>query len=212
MKPRTPDARTLDARTPDAPAHLAVFASGRGSNLAALLEAFPPHSPEARVALVVSDKKGAPALDIAAAAGARALHVPFASRDAFEERARALLAEHRIDLLCLAGFMRILSPAFVAAYEGRILNVHPSLLPAFPGLRAQRQALRAGALESGCTVHFVDACVDSGPIVLQRAVPVLPDDTEASLAARILAEEHVAYPEAVRRVLASLNALSEVPA
>jgi phosphoribosylglycinamide formyltransferase-1 len=112
-----------------------------------------------------------------------------------------LLRDHRIDLILLAGFMRLLSAGFVQAWQGRILNIHPSLLPQFPGLHAQRQALQAGVSESGCTVHFVDAGMDTGPIILQRRVPVLPDDTEETLAARILEQEHLAYPEAVRRVL-----------
>lgn len=191
------------------PARLAVFASGRGSNLAALLAAFPAGDPVGSVALVLSDKPGAEALERAARAGVEAACVPWTSRSAFERRARALLQARAIDLVCLAGFMRILSPGFTARYRGRILNVHPSLLPSFPGLHAQRQALAAGARESGCSVHFVDAGVDTGPVIAQRRVPVLPGDTEASLSARILAEEHLAYPEAVRQVLAGAARLPE---
>ncbi len=185
-------------------ARLAVFASGRGSNLASLLQAFPPGGevPLAAVRLVVSDRANAAALERAREAGVPAVHVPFGSdRAAFEARADALLREHAIDLVCLAGFMRVLSAAFTGAWQGRIVNVHPSLLPAFRGLHAQRQALAAGARESGCTVHFVDAGVDTGRPIVQRRVPVLGGDDEDALAARILEEEHVAYPEAVRLVL-----------
>ena len=123
------------------------------------------------------------------------------NRVSFEAGAEIELRRHAIDLICLAGFMRILSPGFVEARRGRIVNVHPSLLPAFPGLRAQRQALDAGATRSGCSVHLVDAGVDTGPVILQRTVPVCPGDTEASLSARILEQEHIAYPEAVRKIL-----------
>ncbi|MER3481475.1 MAG: phosphoribosylglycinamide formyltransferase [Meiothermus sp.] len=185
------------------PARIAVFASGRGSNLGALLEAFPPHNPLGHIALVVSDKAQAGALERAARAGVEAVHLPWpkGGREHFEGAALRLLADRHVDLVLLAGFMRVLSPAFVEPWQGRLLNIHPSLLPEFPGLHAQKQALEAGAKESGCTVHFVDTGVDTGPIILQRRVPVLPGDTEETLAARILAEEHRAYPEAVRRVL-----------
>ncbi len=185
------------------PARLAVLASGRGSNLEALLKAFPPDDPLGRVVLVLSDQPQAPALQKAVQAGVEAVYVPWpkGGRAQFEETTLQLLRAHRIDLVLLAGFMRLLSPSFVAAWPGRILNIHPSLLPQFPGLHAQRQALEAGVRETGCTVHFVDEGVDTGPIILQRRVPVLPGDTEESLSARILAEEHQAYPEAVRRVL-----------
>lgn len=187
----------------DRPARLAVLASGRGSNLRALAAAFPPEGALAAVVLVLSNKRNAGALALAESHGIPARFAPFGDdRGRFEREADALLRAFRVDLVCLAGFMRVLSPAFTARYAGRILNVHPSLLPLFPGLHAQRQALAAGALESGCTVHFVDAGVDTGATVVQRRVPVLPDDTEGALAARILEEEHRAYPEAVRRVLA----------
>lgn len=184
------------------PARLAVFASGHGSNLRALLHAFPPADPLASVQLVVSNKRAAGALLFAEAEGIPARAVSFGTdRDGFEREVTALLRTFRIDLICLAGFMRVLSAAFTARYAGRVLNVHPSLLPAFPGLHAQRQALSAGVRESGCTVHFVDAGVDTGAVIVQRRVPVLANDTEATLAARILSEEHQAYPDAVRRVL-----------
>ncbi len=188
----------------DRQARLAVFASGRGSNLASLLGAFPPagDEPLAAVRLVVSDRDGSQALERARAAGIAAEHVPFGrDREGFERRADALLREHAIDLVCLAGFMRVLSAPFTERWNGRVLNVHPSLLPAFRGLRAQRQALAAGVRETGCTVHFVDAGVDTGHVIVQRRVPVEPADDEASLAARILDQEHLAYPEAVRLVL-----------
>ena len=183
-------------------ARLAVFASGRGSNLGSLTAAFPLGDPLASVALVLSNKRSAGALAFAESCGIPAYALPFGNdRERFESEADALLAAFEIDLICLAGFMRVLSPEFTARHAGRLLNIHPSLLPVFPGLHAQRQALSAGATASGCTVHFVDAGVDTGIPIVQRRVPVLPDDTEATLAARILAEEHRAYPEAVRAVL-----------
>jgi phosphoribosylglycinamide formyltransferase-1 len=202
------------------PARIAVMASGRGSNLDALLKSFPQGNPLGHIALVISDKREAPALEKAARAGVEARYLPWppgaqvlpvpigdrprrgnTGRVQFEQTANQLLLDRGIDLILLAGFMRLLSPDFVQAWQGRILNIHPSLLPQFPGLRAQHQALQAGVSESGCTVHFVDAGMDTGPVVLQRRVPVLPDDTEETLAARILKQEHQTYPEAVRRVL-----------
>jgi phosphoribosylglycinamide formyltransferase-1 len=183
---------------------MAVMASGRGSNLEALLKAFPHDNPLGHIVLVISDRREALALQKAVEAQIEAEYVPWPKergREQFERVASQLLRDHRIDLVLLAGFMRLLSPGFVQAWEGRILNIHPSLLPQFPGLHAQRQALEAGVSETGCTVHFVDAGMDTGPIVLQRRVPVLPGDTEETLAARILEQEHLAYPEAVRRVL-----------
>ena len=184
------------------PARLAVFASGRGSNLRSLVAAFPPADPLASVDLLISNKRTAGALELAKEYGVPAHVLPFGrDRQRFEGEADALLGAFQIDLICLAGFMRLLSPEFTAHWAGRLLNVHPSLLPAFPGLHPQRQALAAGVRESGCTVHFVDAGVDTGAVTLQRRVPVLPSDTEETLAARILAEEHRAYPEAVRLVL-----------
>lgn len=192
-------------------ARIAVCASGRGSNLASLLAAFPPGEGAAgedtpgRVALVVSNVPDAPALERAREAGVPALAIAWrrgeGSREAFEREVQAELDRHGIDLICLAGFMRILSPAFTRRWSGRVVNIHPSLLPAFRGLHAQRQALDAGARESGCTVHLVDAGVDSGRILLQRRVPVRPGDDEATLAGRILEQEHRAYPDAVRALL-----------
>lgn len=203
------------------PARLAVFASGRGSNLDALLRAFPAGHELAEVVLVVSDVAAAPAVKKASAHGVATFHHPFPPRKRdvsgrgralFETVATERLEQRATDLICLAGFMRLFSPEFNARWRGRILNVHPSLLPAFPGLHPQRQALHAGVAESGCTVHFVEAGVDSGPTVLQRRVPVLPGDTEATLAARILAEEQRAYPEAVKRVLKGEAVYREVSA
>ncbi len=185
-------------------ARLAVFASGRGSNLASLLGAFPTtgEEPLAAVRLVVSDRQAALALAAAEAAGVPSRHIPFArDRERFEAAADEALREHAIDLVCLAGFMRVLSPAFAERWHGRMLNVHPSLLPAFRGLQATRQALEAGVDESGCTVHFVDAGVDTGRTIVQRRVRIEARDDEPALARRILREEHIAYPEAVRLVL-----------
>jgi phosphoribosylglycinamide formyltransferase-1 len=153
------------------------------------------------VVVVVSDREQAAALERARAAGVEAVFLnpkDFGDRDAYDASVSRVLDVRRVGLVCLAGFMRILSSAFVQAWRGRALNVHPSLLPAFPGLHPQRQALDHGARVSGATVHFVDEGVDTGPIVLQSAVPVQPDDTEDTLAARILIEEHRLYPEAVR--------------
>lgn len=183
------------------PARLAVIASGRGSNMSSLLTAFPRGSDEAEVVLVAGEKEQAPALARAREAGMEAVHVPWETRQGFEERLDALLRDRGVDLVCLAGFMRVLSPWFVERWHGRLVNVHPSLLPKHRGLHAHRQALAEGVAESGCSVHFVDTGVDTGKVIVQRHVPVLPDDTEETLAARVLVEEHVAYPEAVRLVL-----------
>ena len=186
---------------PIPPLRLGVLASGRGSNLQAILDAIDAGRCPARVAVVVSDRKDAGALDRARRAGLPAVHLDPLShpdRPAFDEAVTAVLAGHGVELVCLAGYMRLLSKEFIAAWRNRILNVHPALLPAFPGLHAQRQALDHGARVSGATIHFVDEGVDTGPIVLQAAVPVMTDDTEATLAARILVEEHRLYPEAVR--------------
>ncbi|MGH7389336.1 MAG: phosphoribosylglycinamide formyltransferase [Candidatus Rokuibacteriota bacterium] len=181
---------------------LGVLVSGRGSNLQALLDACARPDFPARVVVVISDRERAPALDRARAAGVEALFVDpkgFSDREAFDAALVRELDARGVGLVCNAGFMRILSPVFVRAFAGRALNVHPSLLPAFPGLHAQRQALAHGVRVAGATVHFVDeGPVDGGPIVLQSSVPVLPDDTEETLAARILVEEHRLYPEAVR--------------
>jgi phosphoribosylglycinamide formyltransferase-1 len=186
---------------PTRPLPLGVLASGRGSNLQAIVDAIDAGRCPARVAVVVSDRKDAKALDRARRAGLPAVHVDSLShpdRAAFDAAVTAVLVEYGVELVCLAGYMRLISGEFVATWRSRILNVHPALLPAFPGLHAQRQALEHGAKVSGATIHFVDEGVDTGPIVLQAAVLVREDDTEATLAARILAEEHRLYPEAVR--------------
>jgi phosphoribosylglycinamide formyltransferase 1 len=183
------------------PLVLGVLASGRGSNLQAILDAIEAGRCPARVAVVMSDRKDAPALERARRVGAKAVHLDpraYPDRVAFDEAVAEVLHQHATELVCLAGYMRVLSAEFVRRFPGRILNVHPALLPAFPGLHAQRQALQHGVKVTGATVHFVDEGVDTGPIVLQSAVPVLDDDTEDTLAARILAEEHRLYPEAIR--------------
>ena len=179
-----------------------VLVSGRGSNLQALLDACARPGYPAEVVVVISDRERAAALDRARAAGVEALVVnpkDFADREAFDLALVRELTARRVGLVCTAGFMRILSSAFTRAFAGRAMNIHPSLLPAFPGLHAQRQALDHGAKVAGATVHFLDeGAVDTGPIILQASVPVQPDDTEDTLSARILAEEHRLYPEAVR--------------
>jgi phosphoribosylglycinamide formyltransferase-1 len=180
---------------------VAVLASGRGSNLEAILSATRVPGFPARVALVVSDRETAPALARAANAGVPTVFLnpkDHPDRAAYDAALLRLLEEHRIGLVCLAGFMRLLGPALVRSYAGRMLNIHPSLLPAFPGLSAQRQALDHAVKVTGATVHFVDEGLDSGPIVLQACVPVAPGDTVETLSARILVEEHRLYPEAIR--------------
>jgi phosphoribosylglycinamide formyltransferase 1 len=181
---------------------IGVLASGRGSNLQALLDASARPDYPAEVVLVISDRERAAALDRARAAGVEALFVnpkDFGDRESFDLALVRELTARRVGLVCNAGYMRILSAAYCRAFAGRAMNIHPSLLPAFPGLHAQRQALEHGAKVAGATVHFVDdGPVDTGPIILQASVPVLPDDTEESLSARILVEEHRLYSEAVR--------------
>jgi phosphoribosylglycinamide formyltransferase-1 len=178
-----------------------VLASGRGSNLQAILDACARPGFPARVAVVISDRERAVALERARAAGLEARWVnpkDFSDREAFDLALVRELESRGVGLACHAGFMRVLSPAYVRAFAGRALNIHPSLLPAFPGLHAPRQALEHGVKVAGATVHFVDEGVDTGPIVAQAAVPVEPGDTEETLAARILVQEHRLYPEAIR--------------
>jgi phosphoribosylglycinamide formyltransferase-1 len=190
---------------------IGVLISGRGSNMLALADAVRDgRIPGAEIAVVISDGSGAVGLSRAAERGLETEIIERRKRPR-EEHERDIIAAlraRRVDLVCLAGFMRLLSPLFIEAYRGRILNIHPSLLPAFPGLDAQRQAIDYGAKVSGCTVHFVDETLDGGPIITQRVVPVRDDDTEETLSARILAEEHQAYPEAVARVVRVDYALS----
>ena len=183
---------------------LGILLSGRGSNFVAIAEAIRTgRLPGAEVAVVLSNRADAGGLHAARERGLTAFAVPSAGRRRAEHDAEmiARLREHRVDVVCLAGYMRIISPEFVAAFPNAILNVHPSLLPAFPGLDAQRQALEYGAKVAGCTVHFVDEAVDHGVMIVQRTVAVLDDDTVESLSARILVEEHLAYPEGIARVL-----------
>ena len=183
------------------PRPTAVLISGRGSNLAALLAAAAEPGFPARIQLVLSNQPGARGLDLARAAGVAAEvidHRAFSGREAFERALDDRLRDAGIELVCLAGFMRILGPVLVAAWQGRMLNVHPSLLPAFPGLDTHRRALAAGVRFHGCTIHVVSAELDAGPIVVQGVVPVGVDDTEDELAARVLLLEHRCYPLALR--------------
>jgi phosphoribosylglycinamide formyltransferase 1 len=178
-----------------------VLLSGRGSNFEALADAIAKgRIPGAEIAVVVSNREDAPGLAKAQARGIPAIALPSRGlqREEFDRQVVAALRQHQVDLVCLAGYMRLLSPYFVEAFRGCILNIHPSLLPAFPGLEAQSQALEHGVKFAGCTVHFVDENLDAGPIIAQSVVPVHDDDTADSLGARILAEEHRIYPEAVR--------------
>ncbi len=183
---------------------IGVLLSGRGSNFEALAESVTAgRIPNAEIAIVISNREGAPGIERANARGIRTRVIPSKGleRETYDRQVAAVLEEHQIDLICLAGYMRLLSPYFVAKFPNRILNIHPSLLPSFPGLESQRQALEYGVKFAGCTVHFVDENLDAGPIILQSVVPVKDDDTEESLNARILEEEHRIYSEAVRIVL-----------
>ncbi len=179
---------------------VAVLLSGRGSNFAALADAIESGTVPARIVAVISDRPHAAGLEKARQRGLPVASIPWRgqTREEYDRLIVARLREADAEIVCLAGFMRLLSPWFVRSFPGRVLNIHPSLLPAFPGLHAQRQALEWGAKVSGCTVHFVDEELDHGPIIVQRSVPVLEDDDEESLSARILREEHSAYPEALR--------------
>jgi phosphoribosylglycinamide formyltransferase-1 len=186
---------------PDAPLRLAVLASGRGSNLQAIIDAITEGRLHAVLALVISNKAEAQALERARTHGAPAVFLdPKATpgRDAYDAVILEHLRKHDVGLVALAGYMKIVSRVLIDAYAGRIMNIHPSLLPSFPGLQAQQQALDWGAKMSGCTVHFVEEGVDTGPIIQQAAVPVLEGDTAESLEARILAQEHRIYPEAIQ--------------
>ena len=182
---------------------LGVLISGRGSNLQALIDAAREPTYPAELSLVVSNNADAPGLSLAADAGiAREIlsHREFADRAAFDDALDRALRRAGVELVCLAGFMRVLSPDFCDAWRDRLINIHPSLLPSFPGLNAQAQALAAGVRVTGCTVHFVRAEVDNGPIIAQAAVPVLPGDDEPALSASILKMEHRIYPMAVRLI------------
>lgn len=186
---------------------LAILLSGRGSNFEAIADAVARGEiPQTEIAAVISDVPSAPGLERARGRGLPAHMVDrraFTSRRDHEQEILGILDAARTDLVCLAGYMRVLSGEFVARYRGRILNIHPSLLPKYPGLEPQRRALAAGESESGCTVHVVDEGTDTGPVVLQLRVPILAGDTADRLARRILEREHEAYPEAIRRFFAS---------
>jgi phosphoribosylglycinamide formyltransferase-1 len=183
---------------------IGVLISGRGSNLQAIIDAVQDGRLDARLALVISNRPDAYGLERARQAGIETLvrdHKSWPSREAYEAVLVEDLRARNVQLVCLAGFMRLLGATFVDAFPNRILNIHPALLPSFPGLHAQRQALEHGVRFSGATVHLVDTNLDAGPIVMQAVVPVFTDDTEDTLSARILAEEHRIYPEAIGRVL-----------
>ncbi|HET9832480.1 MAG TPA: phosphoribosylglycinamide formyltransferase [Vicinamibacterales bacterium] len=183
---------------------LGVLISGRGTNLQSIIDAIGSGRLNAAIGIVISNRADAAGLARARDAGLQTLflsHKEYASREEYDRALVAALRAHGVDLVCLAGFMRIFSAEMLDAYPQRILNIHPSLLPAFPGLHPQRQAIEYGVRYSGATVHVVDAALDGGPIVVQAVVPVADDDTEETLASRILAEEHRIYPEAIRVVL-----------
>jgi phosphoribosylglycinamide formyltransferase-1 len=183
---------------------IGVLLSGRGSNFEALADSIrSSRIPDAEIAIVISNREDAPGIDRAKTRGMATRVIPSKGleRETYDRQVVAALNDHKVDLVCLAGYMRLLSPYFVASFSNRILNIHPSLLPSFPGLESQRQALEYGVKFAGCTVHFVDENLDAGPIVLQSVVSVKDDDTEDTLSARILEEEHRIYSEAVRIVL-----------
>jgi phosphoribosylglycinamide formyltransferase-1 len=182
---------------------LGILLSGRGSNFEAIADHIDRGELDAEIAVVVSNISDAPGLEKARRRGLEAVFLSSKglTREEYDARVVSVLEERRVDLVCLAGFMRLLSPVFVRAFPCRILNIHPALLPSFPGLEAQGQAVEHGVKYSGCTVHFVDEGLDSGPIILQAVVPVLDDDTEETLAARILKEEHQRYFQAISLVL-----------
>lgn len=186
--------------------NIAVLASGRGSNLEAIIKNIENGTCYANLAVVISDNQNARALDIARKHNVKALWLDPGPKKTwllpeYEENYVRILKEHNVELVCLAGFMRIIKQQLLTAFAGRILNIHPSLLPAFPGLEVQKKALEYGVKFSGCTVHFVDDTVDGGPIITQAVVPVLDDDTPETLAERILKEEHRIYTEAINLVL-----------
>lgn len=178
---------------------LGILLSGRGSNFEALARNVQAGKIPAEIGVVISNKEEAGGLALARQMGLPALCIPSKGkeREAFERELVAALRQHEVDLICLAGFMRVLTPYFIREFKGRILNIHPALLPSFPGVEAQKQALEYGVKYTGCTVHFVDEGVDTGPVVAQAVVPILDDDTVETLSARILKEEHRIYSEAV---------------
>jgi phosphoribosylglycinamide formyltransferase 1 len=183
---------------------LGILLSGRGSNFVAIADSIDAgRIPDARISVVISNRSEAPGVAIARERGVNALVIPSKGRprEEHDREVVAALHQNQVDLICLAGYMRVLSPWFVRQFPRKILNIHPSLLPAFPGLEAQEQAFAYGVKVSGCTVHFVDEELDHGPIIVQRAVPVLEGDSERTLTARILEQEHIAYTEAIKIVL-----------
>jgi len=180
---------------------IAVLLSGRGSNFEAMYKNSLADDSNFKIALVISNKKKAKGLETAISLSIPALYIrprDYSSKEEYEKHLITILKENNIELICLAGFMRVISPVLIKEYSGKITNIHPSLLPSFPGLDAQKQALDAGVKISGCTVHFVDEGVDSGPVIMQAEVKVKADDSEESLSARILKEEHRIYSEVVR--------------
>jgi len=184
--------------------NLGILLSGRGSNFVAIADSVAAgRIPDARIAIVISNRADAPGVETARQRGLNALVIPSKGkpREEHDREVVAALVDNKVDLICLAGYMRLLSPWFVRQFPGKILNIHPSLLPAFPGLEAQEQAFAYGVRVSGCTVHFVDEELDHGAIIVQKTVPVLDSDDEHTLAARILEQEHIAYSEAIRIVL-----------
>jgi len=184
--------------------NLGILLSGRGSNFVAIADSIAAgRIPDARIAVVISNRADAPGLETARQRGLNALVIASKGkpREEHDREVVTTLLNHKVDLVCLAGYMRLLSPWFVRQFPGKILNIHPSLLPSFPGLEAQQQAFAYGVKLSGCTVHFVDEELDHGAIIVQRTVPVLDSDDEHTLAARILEQEHVAYSEAIKIVL-----------
>lgn len=181
--------------------NLGILASGSGSNLQAIMDACERGDVAARVKVVISDEVDAYALERARAKGISAIHInpkEFTVKELFEAEIVRVLQEHEVELVCLAGYMRLVGEKLLGAYPQRVLNIHPALLPAFPGLHGQNQAFDYGVRFSGCTVHFVDHGMDTGPIILQAVVPVLADDTAETLAARILEQEHMIYPQAIQ--------------
>ena len=181
---------------------LGILISGRGSNLEAIANAIARRKVDAEIAIVISNKPDAPGLELARERGIpmRVIASRGVAREIYDQMLIDELRLHEVDLVCLAGFMRLLSSTFTSAFSGRLLNIHPSLLPSFPGLDAQRQALEQGVKITGCTVHFVDEFLDSGPILMQAAVPVLDSDTVETLSARILKQEHLIYPGAIQLI------------
>lgn len=185
---------------------IGILISGRGSNMVAIVDAVQGgHIPDAKVAVVISDKAGAAGLAKAGERGVETLVIERRGRGRAEHDAEiaAALIARQVDLVCLAGYMRLLSPQFINTFPDRIVNIHPSLLPAFPGLDAQRQALEGGARVTGCTVHFVDEHLDNGPIILQREVDIITGDTVDTLSARVLEQEHKLYIEAIKKLVAA---------